>query len=211
MKNKFKVILVVSLAACLLTFAFTGCTQQNAERGEQGEMFPERDVPNAPNDNIGRNSDNQNSRNNNLLGDNPRDMNDAPLANDQRNATGLDQQTPMKDTEQQTGFDKNRTDKIITQLNKVEGISEVNAVVNDNTAIVVYTPRDTNSDLDETDNMVAEKVKDIDNKITKVKVSHSADVMTKVKELTNNIANNKPVEELNNMFEQLMRTINPQS
>jgi gamma-glutamyl phosphate reductase len=50
-----------------------------------------------------------------------------------------------------------------------------------------------------------------DKSITKVEISHSDSAMTKIKELTNNIRENKPVEELNNIFEQLMRTINPRS
>lgn len=221
MKNKFKVILTVFLGIAVLAFAFVGCAQPNNEQQgqEQTEMFPERDIPGAPGENMGRTSDeqelgNRNSLDNNLQGmdrtpqaNRTPQVNRTPLSNNQRNGTGLDRQAPM----QQTGFDKERADKIVNQLNKMEEIGEVNAVVNDDTAIVVYAPKNPNNASNDIDNMVAEKVRSIDNTITKVEVSHSSDVRTKVNELTDNIANDEPMEELNNMFEQLMRTINPRS
>ena len=134
-------------------------------------------------------------------------INETPGVNNGRNTNGLDRETPV----QQTNFDKERADKITTQLEKVEGVDEVSVVVNGNTAVVVYTPTDPDKASNETDNMVVEKVKDIDNGITKVEVSRSAAAMTKIRKLIDDIGKNKPMEELNDMFEDLMRIINPQS
>lgn len=213
MKNKFKIILAVFLAASLLTFTFTGCARPDKDQQDQTELFPERDVPGVPGENMGTSPSpspslgtRNGNKNGNLLNDNLPN-NETPQANNGRNETGLDGQTPM----QQGSFDKERADKIINQLEKIDGIDEVSAVVNGNTAVVVYTPTDAGNASNETDNMIQEKVKDIDNAITKVEVSRSAGAMSKIKELTDSISKSKPVEELNNMFEDLMRTINPQS
>ncbi|MDQ2086837.1 YhcN/YlaJ family sporulation lipoprotein [Herbivorax sp. ANBcel31] len=205
MKNKFKVILATFLGICTLSFAFTGCAQPGTERQEQGqnEISPERNVPG---ENIGTRPDAQRPEGGNLLDDDRQTpgVGVTPQPGE-RNMTGLDNQAP----EQQTGFDKQRADKIVQQLDDVEGVREINAVVNGNTAIVVYSPNEAEKPSDETDNMIAEKVKDIDDTITKVEVSHSPDAMTQTEDLRNNIDRRRPAEELDDMFERLMRTINP--
>lgn len=202
MKNKFKVVLAVFLAVCALALTFTGCARQDSDRQDETEMLPERDVPAVPGDDTGITpSPRPRTGDGNIL-DNDLGINETPRTNNGRSTNGT---TP------QTSFDKKRADKIVNQLEKLEEIDEVNAVVNGNTAVVVYTPTDAGNASNETDNMIQEKVKDIDNAITKVEVSRSAGAMSKIKELTDSISKSKPVEELNNMFEDLMRTINPQS
>ena len=213
MKNKFKIILAVFLAASLLTFTFTGCARPDKDQQDQTELFPERDVPGVPGENMGTSPSpspslgtRNGNKNGNLLNDNLPN-NETPQANNGRNETGLDGQTPM----QQGSFDKERADKIINQLEKIDGIDEVSAVLNGKTDVVVYNPTDPDNTSNEIDTMIAGKVKDVDKSITKVEISHSSSAMTKIKELTDNIRQNKPMEELNDMFQQLMRTINPQS
>ena len=211
MKNKFKVILLVFLTVCVLTFTFTGCARPDTDEQNQTETLPERDMPAVPGDDIGRTpTPRTGNRNGNILNndlDDDLNINETPGVNNGRNTNGLDRETPV----QQTNFDKERADKITTQLEKVEGVDEVSVVVNGNTAVVVYTPTDPDKASNETDNMVVEKVKDIDNGITKVEVSRSAAAMTKIRKLIDDIGKNKPMEELNDMFEDLMRIINPQS
>jgi YhcN/YlaJ family sporulation lipoprotein len=210
MKNKFfKVSLAVFLVACTLAITFVGCAQPDKNQQNQTELFPERDVPGVPGENMGTTPrpGNRNLLNDSLPNNSLRSEEKTPQANDGRNVTGLDDQTPM----QEASFDKERADKIVNQLNKIEGIDEINAIVNGNTAVVVYTLKNTKNTEDNIDSMIEEKVKNADKSITKVEISHSDSAMTKIKELTNNIRENKPVEELNNIFEQLMRTINPRS
>ncbi|TYQ16227.1 UNVERIFIED_CONTAM: YhcN/YlaJ family sporulation lipoprotein [Acetivibrio alkalicellulosi] len=197
MKNKFKTILAVSLGICIVVFALTGCAQLNRDQQDPG--VPERNVPG---ENMGTRPEGGN-----LLGgdrDAPgQGVSPSPDAN--RNLTGIGNQTPQA----QTGFDRERAERLTEQLDNVEGIREINVIVNDNTAIVVYTPNERDKDSEETDTMIVNRVKEIDNTITRVEVSSSPDIMTRADQLADGVANNRPMQELNNMFDQLLQTITP--
>ena len=108
---------------------------------------------------------------------------------------------------QQIGFDSKKADNISRQLGSVDGIRQINTVVNGSTALISYSPTGKGTNLNTTKNMIANKVKQMDNTITDVIVSDSADFSSKVKRLVDNIKNNMPANNLNDEFNRLIQNI----
>lgn len=104
---------------------------------------------------------------------------------------------------------KEKSDYIHGQLNKMTELNQVGVIVTGNTALVGYSPSKTAKDVNTTKSMIANKVKQIDPSIKNVVVSESADIMAKISKLTGDIANNRPGNEIGNEVNQLLQKIAP--
>lgn len=108
---------------------------------------------------------------------------------------------------QQVGFDRQKADNIRNRLGNIDGIRQINAVVNGNTALIGYIPSGKAANANTTRNMITDRVKQFDNTITNVIVSDSADFSSRIRRLVDNINSNKPMNDLNNEFNQLIQNI----
>ena len=108
---------------------------------------------------------------------------------------------------QQVGFDRQKADNIRNRLGNIDGIRQINAIVNGNTALIGYSPSGNVTNANSTRRMITDRVKQLDNTITNVVVSDSADFSTRIRRLVDNINSNKPLDDLNTEFNQLMQNI----
>lgn len=104
-------------------------------------------------------------------------------------------------------FDIQKADHIVRNIGKVDGIRNIKAVVNGNTALVGYTPSGTMRNTLATKNAIVAKVKSLDRSITNVVVTDSADLTNKITKLSNDIKSNKVGTSLNNTFNQLVKKV----
>lgn len=136
---------------------------------------------------IDRNNNNNNANDNNFINDTSR----------------------TDDIAQPMGFNSKKADNICSQLDKINGVDNVNAVVTGNTALVGYDAANNNSDIGTTKNMISDRVKQMDNTITNVVITDSKDISTRIGNLAGHIKGKKPSAQLNNEFNRIMQSINP--
>ncbi|HHV28013.1 MAG TPA: sporulation protein [Clostridium sp.] len=100
---------------------------------------------------------------------------------------------------------------ITSQLAATPEIGQANVLVVGDSCLVAYSPQQAQGDANARKNMVINKVKEIDPSITNVIVSESSDIMNKITQITNDMANNKPMDQINNEIMQLMNQAAPAS
>lgn len=110
-------------------------------------------------------------------------------------------------TGQPSVFDTQKADNIKKQLANVTGISNVNAIVSGNTALVSYKRLGNAINSNATRTTITDRVKNMDSSITNVVVSDTADFSTKVSRLASDIKNNKPVNDMTNQFNRIVQSI----
>ena len=106
----------------------------------------------------------------------------------------------------QMGNEQSRAANIKNQLKKMPELRDVNVLVNNNTALVGFTPADPKKDTDALRRTVMGKVMEIDNTVTNVRASSSPDMLERMKQLANMSG-----DQMGNRFEQLMRDMTPGS
>jgi spore cortex protein len=104
---------------------------------------------------------------------------------------------------------KQKSDNITKQLDAMPEIDKVNVLVTGDTCLVGYSPANAQGDPNARKNMVIEKVKQIDPTLNNVVVSESQDVMNRINQLINDMANNKSMDEINREVMQLIKTTVP--
>jgi|AGTN01.3.fsa_nt_gi Sporulation lipoprotein YhcN/YlaJ (Spore_YhcN_YlaJ). len=109
--------------------------------------------------------------------------------------------------QQQTGFDRTKADNLRNRLGSIDGIRQINAIVNGNTALIGYTPSGKASNANSARQMITDRVKQLDNTITNVVVSDSADFSSRISRLVDKINSNKSLDDLTREFNQLMQNI----
>ena len=112
-----------------------------------------------------------------------------------------------QDLQRSSAFDIKKAENIRNQLNDIDGVRELNAVVQGNTALIGYDPDGNATDGNAIKNMIVDRVKQIDNTITDVVVTDSRDFFTQIKQLGEKIKRNMSTDEINNEFNQLMQNI----
>ena len=108
---------------------------------------------------------------------------------------------------QQTGFDRQKAESIRNQLGDIDGIRQINTIVNGNTAVIGYSPSGKTTNANTIRNMITDRVKQMDNTITNVIVGDSEDFSSRMRRLMDNINNSKPLKDLNNEYNQLIQNI----
>ncbi|MCX7922644.1 MAG: YhcN/YlaJ family sporulation lipoprotein [Clostridia bacterium] len=103
-------------------------------------------------------------------------------------------------------FDGRRAANIRNDLNTINGLNRVNAIVNGGTALISYQPGEGMRDANAAKDTIIKRVKRIDNTITDVVVSNSPDVMGKMDQLSKDIIKNRPMDDLNNNFDKIVQT-----
>lgn len=191
----------LSLAGCNMG----GRTNPGGEPGGVGrENTQQQGLPDGnPNRFLNNNMDlnpmdnnrmNPNARNNNGMGFNGRN-NVSPTA--------------PSPGPQEFNLMRQKSANITSQLMVMPEVDQANVLVTGNTCLVAYSPGKAQADVNARKNMVINKVKQIDPTINNVVVSESRDVMAKINQVMNDIANNKPMNEINNEVMQLMKTAAP--
>ncbi|PNT92415.1 YhcN/YlaJ family sporulation lipoprotein [Clostridium thermosuccinogenes] len=159
------------------------------------------------NNNNGRNGNflgmgNNNNRNGNLLGmDNNNNGNGNFLG--MGNNGGQAPQTAAGPS------DRSKAASIKRGLESMPGINNVDVVVMGDTAVVSYGRKNGADNANVTNQTITNRVKQIDNTITNVYVSDSADIGSQIRRLSNDMINNKPLDEITNSFNKLINKINP--
>ncbi|MGE4284500.1 MAG: YhcN/YlaJ family sporulation lipoprotein [Clostridia bacterium] len=215
MRKKYHQIIMLLIGLCMLTFFIIGCTRgnrnvqqpnQNNPAG-QGQTFPGGNAPGTDgitNPGIGNNLGTDINRLNQ-----PEDVRFNNMTNTDTDNTGIG-----NNQGNQTGFDKKRADNIRNQLSNSIGTAPTNVIVNGNTALIGYTPTDTSRDANAMRDTITNRVKQIDSTITNVVVSDSADMMTRINQLSNDITDgtrnniNNGMNDLNTRFNQLIQGTN---
>ncbi|GAE90038.1 YhcN/YlaJ family sporulation lipoprotein [Acetivibrio straminisolvens] len=149
-----------------------------------------------------------NGMNNDLFGKNNGAGNDGLLGGNMMGtpSMGPDQNTPAP---QGNTFMREKSANITSQLAAIPEIGQANVLVVGNSCLVAYSPENAQGDANARKNMVINKVKEIDPSITNVIVTESNDVMNKISKITNDIANNKSMDQVNNEIMQLMNQVAP--
>lgn len=183
MKRRFPLIISGLIGISLLAILFLGNNMlgRNNQRPDQ-------------------NNTTQQGRN--LIGENARGATPGPGNNTGLNRIG-------QQIQQQTGFDGQKAGNILTRLGNIDGVSKINTVVSGNTALVGYNATVPATDANTTRKMITDRVKQIDNTITNVVVSDSADISSRIGRLSDNIKNKSPMNDLNKEFNQLIQSIRP--
>ncbi|MCX7922009.1 MAG: YhcN/YlaJ family sporulation lipoprotein [Clostridia bacterium] len=101
-------------------------------------------------------------------------------------------------------IDKQRGDIITSDLIKRRGIQRVTTIVNGDIALVGYTHADSIRDVATVKNMIANRVKELDTSIMRVEVSESAYIHMRMRQLSDDMANNKSESEIKNSFSRLL-------
>lgn len=105
--------------------------------------------------------------------------------------------------------DRQKTDKVYKQLNKIKDLSQVGVIVTGNTALVGYRISKLDKNVILTKSMIAKRVKQTDPSIKNVVVSESANILARINKLTTAITQNRPANEISNEINQLLKGITP--
>jgi YhcN/YlaJ family sporulation lipoprotein len=235
MGKKIKIFAIVILAVSLFTVVLSGCTTQGTADRE-GTQIPQdnmQDTTNAPGNAPGQigmlgtergndgNLNNDQARNgmmgvnpgqNGLLGNNRNQNgllgNNNGMLGNSDNRNGLLGNNGNGNT-QQTTIDVQKSRRIEEQLKNMNGIEDVRVIVNGNTALVGCKPSAAAGDPTAIRNQVAQKVKEIDNSVTDVRVSESPKILTDMERLSDNLTNNKPMDNIVEEFNRIFKGISP--
>jgi len=109
-----------------------------------------------------------------------------------------------------TMADNRKAQNIKRQLSTLKETNKVNCLVAGNTALVGYSATNASKGEDATKDMIIKKVKAIDPSINNVIVSESADFMQKLGQLSGDVINRKPMEQIGKEFNDLMQKTAPE-
>jgi YhcN/YlaJ family sporulation lipoprotein len=186
------------LCICIFTISIMGCSARNTR------------YPNQPGTQRAQYQKNLLPRVNTPGGVTPQGMNP-------QNATtrfiGVTPGTsnPGVQLSQQITNDRQRSEKIRTQLNSMNGVDQSSVIISGNTAIVGILTKAPLKDMKPVTAAVDKKVKQIDRSITKVVVTGAPDIVKQINRLSTDITSNKPANEITNSFNKLIKRINPMS
>lgn len=207
MRSRLFTFIALIVALCVCIIPLTGCAPSGNGNNPYGTQQGQR-APGGPNKDMNPNGgptgvgirDNTNTRLGLNAPDNARldSTPGTPVPSPGLNRT---------DTAQPTRFDRQRAEKISNQLRAMRSIRDVNVVVNGNRAVVGYTPLNDNADTNSMNNKITNAVKKVDRTITQVTVSDTPDITRMINQLSNDITNNRPGNELQDSFTKLMQSI----
>lgn len=195
------------LALCFFAISLSGCnTGSRMQQDGTTQMPGQQGGTMGRGDTIGANP--MNTPMDDRLGN--------QMGNQMDNQMGT-QVNPLDQTPQMNK-DTQKQDMIRNGIKNIPGVADVSVAVDGNSCLVGYRPSNTGGDANATKTEISKKVKELDKTITNVKVSESADIMSRIKKLstdfTNNITNsitngnnNSPMNEISNSFNKLMNEI----
>lgn len=181
MKIKFRLFYAI-IATLLLFGIFTACTSQE-------KINPQNTQPGTPKQ--GQN------------------INDIEYRGDLFGENMYLNQQDQQLTQMQKSDNKKVTDEIVRQLTEMNEINRVSAVVSGNTAIIGYIPSDASTDTNATKDAIIKKVKQIVPSISTVAVCESVNLMDKLTQLSKDLQNDRPVNEVGSEMSNLIQKINP--
>ena len=211
MKTTLKSTAAILVSFSVVLFSFSGCAGRNVQRPDQNNTGQGRNI-------IGENMQgtdpNAGPQGGNMFGGNR----DAGSGNNPPDNTGIGT-TPQgiqpgtppgaEPLDRQITDGRLKSDNIKRQLSAIPGCRNPNVIVIGNTALVGYAASGTVKDTGALRSKVTDTVRQADRTITNVVVSDSAEVVRNINQLSSDIAGNKPVNDIGNRFNQLIRSINP--
>lgn len=201
-KKNYKNMIILTL--CLFSISLSGCNARLRMQEPGTTQVPGQQqgtILGQGGDTIGANPDQRGNARGNLM--------NTPLNNQMTTPNGTRSQAPQMTNNTQ------KSEQIKSQLQNIPGVDDVSVVVNNNSCLVGYKPSGAAGDVKATKEKITKKVKELDKSITDVRVSESADIMSRIKKLsteftnsfTTNGANNGPMDEISNSFNKLMNEI----
>lgn len=191
--RKSIIITVVASLALLIIYAMTMANRLNPR------TTPDNVAPQGQNAPGGRNIQQI------IPGPNQQQM--IPGKNQPNNA-GTNNQG-LRISQDQIADSQKKSDRIRKQLVQMREVDEANVLVVGNTCIVGYKPARTLIDTEATKKEIADRVKAMDNSITNCAVSESGDVMSRVGRISQDITNNRNIDNANNEINELISRIIP--
>ena len=104
-----------------------------------------------------------------------------------------------------------RADIIRDKLEAMNEVENVTVVVMGNNALVGYTSSNKSRNNDTTKNAIIKKVKDTDKAIENVTVTDALDLTKQLNRISEDIRNNRPIDQINASIDKIMRQITPNS
>lgn len=118
----------------------------------------------------------------------------------------LPMQSPLPGLKQM-GFDKQRADNINKKLKDMDGIGQVDTIINGNTALIGYKHDGKMADRRAVKDAITKKVRQLDNTVKDVVVSDSANFTGRIRTMVKNLNTNISNPNLSNDFQKLVRDI----
>jgi hypothetical protein len=203
MQNKKYLIIAALVGIFVCIFLLSGCATQGRNTRDQGNATQQ------PENMAERNTQNMDPRFQNV---NPQDNNaglkDMNQQNNLRNPMGSNNNQGQQLIPMQQPGDAQKARNIETQLKNMDGIDRANCVVSGNTAVIGYTPSRTTKDTTAVKNMIINRVKQLYPNLTEVAVSEKTDIIDRIRQLSNDMMNNRN-NNMNEKVMQLLRRINP--
>ncbi|MCX7749052.1 MAG: YhcN/YlaJ family sporulation lipoprotein [Clostridia bacterium] len=205
MKRRFPIIIPIFVGIGLLAFLFFSSNmfgRNNQRPGQYGTTQQGRNL-------IGENMQGTNP-NTGIKGDNlGTELGNPPNEANLETTPGPSNNAGFTKVDHPRGFDVKKAENIRNQLGNIEGVRQINTVVNGDTVLIGYSPTDTTRDTNAARNAITDRVKQFDKSIKSVIVSDSTDISSRIGGLEDKIKNNRITNDLNLEFNQLMRSIRP--
>lgn len=217
MRRRFLAFFAVLTAVCLFAIVFAGCTNKIAQQPGQNNTTQQRG--NMMGGNLQGRAPNSGNNTGILPGATPSGNTGAGMNPGGMTGIiptpgpGVSGKQNMGTPSRLVGFSYQKADNILSQLGKIDGARDINAVVRGNTCIVGYTPDRSSNGVSNkggnTGDMITSKVKKIDGTINNVVVSNSAAISARIKKLSDDIRANKPTSITETEFNKLLQAIKP--
>ncbi len=178
MKKRFQLFVSFATCAIVLLLLLAAC----APGGRTNPRTPDQALTPDKNRNMGQN-----------------------LGTDNNRLLRLDERSPGAG---QGTADTQRAQNIKEKLEAINGLGNVNVVVMDNTALVGYSVTGAADRADNIKDEVERTARQADPSITRVVATGEGDAAAKIGQLAKDAANNRPMDDIRNRFNQLINEIN---
>lgn len=104
-----------------------------------------------------------------------------------------------------------RADNIKSKLSQMPEVKQAHVAIVGNNALVGISPTNTSQDANVLKSKVVDTVKSVDKGVAQVTVSESPDIMARIGNLSNDLVNRRPMNEVTAEFNQIVKSIVPMS
>lgn len=104
-----------------------------------------------------------------------------------------------------------KADTIKSKLESMKEVDKASVIVVGDTALVGCKLSSSAKNVDTAKNMITKNIKDTDKTIKNVNITESIDLTAQVNRISEDIRNNKPIDEINASINKIMREISPKT
>lgn len=200
MKRNFKNFLILSILTLTLAIFFTGCnsSEKKSTKDDISNTKKGLDVD-QPNDLTGDRNINKGN-----------DTTPSPMDDENLNLTDVDPKA-IDDQDIDSSSMMKRSKDLAIKLSELDKVNNANVLITGHTALVgIDIPKDSNDEsTKQIKNTVENKVKELDKQIERVVVTADADLITRMKNLGNDIESGKPISGLGQQIEEIVKRVTP--